>query len=87
MIDERYDLRAVEYDRPRPVTRPAPAKYGTPPVGETVPRTGDCPSCGIEQELNMAGRVRPHDGCAGAGELPMVHQHVAAYWLTGEGPR
>jgi len=80
LTDERFDLRAIEYDRQRPVIRPAPVKYGTPPVGEADPKTGDCPACGSEVELNMAGRVRPHGGCQGAGELPLLPAPPTPYW-------
>jgi hypothetical protein len=83
VTDERFDLQAVEYDRRRAALPPPPARYGTPPVAEYAARTGDCPVCWTETELNIAGRIRPHGGCAGAGDLPMLEPDLHPYWLTG----
>lgn len=86
LLDERFDLQAIEYDRPRPRLRPAPADYGTPPVEPAEPLTGDCPGCWTEIELNMAGRIKPHGGCPGGGEPPLIQPVTTPYWLTGGKP-
>ena len=48
------------------------------------PRVGDCPVCWSEQDLNMAGRVRPHGTgrhrCDGAGMFPRGHALERRIW-------
>lgn len=75
----RYDYREVMYERQRALQRPAPRRYGARPVSAGPLRTGECPICWAEVELNLAGRIRPHTQepmlhpCDGIGSFPRTN--------------